>query len=115
MGGRNEKANNRQQRRAGAVTTKRHVKVSTPVLKSWQDPPVLTIADNECDTNADTCCLGKNFVVLNATFQTADVFAYDTSIKPIENVPSVSGATAYDDPITAQTFILDESLYYGKS
>jgi hypothetical protein len=56
--------------------------------------------------NADTCCLGKNFVVLHATFRTADVYAYDTSIKPIENVPIVSGATAYDDPVSGDTFIL---------
>jgi hypothetical protein len=73
------------------------------------------MADNECDTNADTCCLGKNFVVLTSTFRTADVYAYDTSIKPIENVPIVSGATAYDDPASGQTYILvfHESLYYG--
>jgi hypothetical protein len=73
------------------------------------------MADNECDTNADTCCLGRNFVVLHSTFRTADVYAYDTSIKPIENVPIVSGATAYDDATTGTTFILvfHEALYYG--
>ena len=116
IGGRNEQANNRQLRRAGAVMTKRHIEASTPVMKSWQDPPAGTVADNECDTNADTCCLGKNFVVLHATFRTADVYAYDTSIRPIENVPIVTGATAYDDPITNQTYILvfNESLYYGE-
>jgi hypothetical protein len=70
---------------------------------------------NECDTNADTCCLGKNFLVLHSTFRTADVYAYDTSIKPIENVSIVTGATAYDDPVTATTYILvfHESLYHG--
>ena len=75
------------------------------------------MAENECDTNADTCCLGKNFIVLTPTFRTADVYAYDTSIKPIENVPIVSGATAYDDPTTGETYILvfNESLYYGKN
>ena len=74
------------------------------------------MATNECDTNADTCCLGRNFVVLHATYWTADVYAYDTSMKPIENVPIVSGATAYDDPITGTTYILvfNESLYYGE-
>ena len=118
MGGRNEQANNRQLRRAGAVITQRHVRASTPAISipSWHDPPERTEAVNECDTNADTCCLGKNFVVLQATFRTADVYAYDTSIKPIENVPIVSGATAYDDPITGETYILvfNEALYYGE-
>ncbi len=34
---------------------------------------------------------------------------------PIENVPIVSAATAYDDPATGDTFILafHEALYYG--
>lgn len=56
-----------------------------------------TTADNECDTNADTCCLGKNFIVLNSSFWTADGYAYETSIQPLENVPIVTGATAYND------------------
>jgi hypothetical protein len=116
MGGRNEQANNRQSRRAGAVLTKRHVEASTPVIKTWHDPPEHTVADNECDTNADTCCLGKNFIVLQPTFRTADVYAYDTSIAPIENVPIVTGATAYDDAVTNKTYILvfNEALYYGE-
>ena len=113
MGGRNEQATNREARRIAAVVTKRHIQSS--MAKPWHDPPPNTIAENECDTNADTCCLGRNFVVLNPTFRTADVYAYDTSIKPIENVPIVSGATAYDDPVTGITYILvfHESLYYG--
>jgi hypothetical protein len=114
MGGRNEQANNRDVRRAAAVLTTRHVR-TTNTKKSWTDPPANTASENECDTNADTCCLGRNFVVLHPTFRTADVYVYDTSIKPIENVPIVSGATAYDDPASGKTFILvfNESLYYG--
>jgi hypothetical protein len=114
MGGRNEQASNRDARRAAAVLTKRHVQ--TAETKNWTDPPVNTRAENECDTNADTCCLGRNFVVLNSTYRTADVYAYDTSIKPIENVPIVSGATAYDDATTGTTYILvfNEALYYGE-
>ncbi len=112
MGGRNEQANNRDARRAAAVVTKRHVRSTG---KSWNDPIPNTMAENECDTNADTCCLGKNFVVIAPTFRTADVYAYDTNIKPIENLPNVSGATAYNDPITGTTHILvfHEALYYG--
>ena len=116
MGGRNEQTHLRQQRRAGAVSTQRHDREATPMHHAWQDPPVNTIAENECDTNADTCCLvGKNFLVLHATFRTADAYAYDMSIQPIENVPIVTGATAYDDPSTGTTYILvfNESLYYG--
>ena len=116
MGGRNEQAHNQDARRAAAVRTTRHVQSST-MANAWHDPAPNTRADNECDTNADTCCLGKNFVVLAPTFRTADVYAYDTSIKPIENVPIVSGATAYDDPVSGDTCILvfNESLYYGEA
>lgn len=78
-------------------------------------PKPHTRGSNECDTNADTACLGQNFVVLHYTTQTADVFPYDKSYQPLENVPIVSGATAYDDPRTGQTYILvvNEALYYG--
>ena len=114
MGGRNEQAQNRDTRRAAAVISQRHVQ--TTESKSWTDPPANTTAENECDTNADTCCLGRNFVVLQPTFRTADVYAYDTSIKPIENIPIVTGATAYDDTTSGCTYILvfNEALYYGE-
>lgn len=116
MGGRNEQTQQRNARRTAAVTTQRHLRSTTVQEKTWNDPPVNTVAENECDTNADTCCLGRNFVVLHATYRTADVYAYDASIQPIENVPIVTGATAYDDPDTGTTFILvfNESLYYGE-
>ena len=44
-----------------------------------------------------------------------DVYPYDTNMAPMTDVPIVTGATAYDDPITGQTFILiiNEALYYG--
>ena len=79
------------------------------------NPTVGHIADNECDTNAATCCLGANFSILAHTRRTADVYACDQSIATIEGVPIVSGATAWTDPGTTQTYILivNEALYYG--
>jgi hypothetical protein len=114
MGSRNEQADQRSTRRTAAVRTQRHLQ-TMHTTKAWTDPPVNTRADNECDTNADTCCLGRNFIVLNPTYRTADVYTYDTSIQPaIENVPIVSGATAFDDSTTSNTYILvfHESLFY---
>ena len=63
--------------------------------------------------NADTCCLGKNYVIIKNTSRTADVYAYDTSIKPLEGVPIVFGATAYDDlgTNTAYILVVNEALY----
>ena len=73
------------------------------------------MAANECDTNVDTCCLGKNFVILEFTQQAANVYAYIKDIAPIVGIPIVSGAIAWDDPLTRQTYILviNEGLYYG--
>ena len=73
----------------------------------------LRIIHQIIDTNADTCCLGKNFVILHHSYRTADVYAYDSSIKPVKNVPIVTGATAYDDAQSGDTFILvfHESLF----
>ena len=44
------------------------------------------------------------------------MYPYDKAYKPITNVPSVEGATAYDNLITHATFILVfyEALFYGK-
>jgi hypothetical protein len=98
MGGRNEQDTHR---RAATVVTKQHVRASTAAnLRPWTDPLVNTVADNECNTNKDTCCSGKNFIVLHSTYGTADVYAYDSSIQPIENLPIVTAATAYDNTVT---------------
>ena len=66
--------------------------------------------------NAHTCCLGKYYVILNHMSQTADVYVYDTSIKTLEGVPIVSGATVYDDlgNNTAYILVVNEDLYYDK-
>ncbi len=116
MGGRNEQANNRNARQKAAVLTKRRILSSASRMQRWTNPPVNTAAENECDTNANTCCLGRNIIVLNSTFRTADVYAYDTSIQPLDNVPIVTGATAYDDATTRRMFFLvfHEALYYGE-
>eukprot|EP00978_Attheya_sp_CCMP212_P046346 scaffold386257_cov35-Attheya_sp.AAC.1 len=87
MGGRNEQSSSRQGRNIGAVQTVQHIKTSRPGnIKNLEAVPN-TKAKNECDTNADTCCLGTNFVILEYMMRTADVYAYDKSIKPIENIP----------------------------
>ena len=71
---------------------------------------------NECNTDADTCCLGKNFIIWKYNRREVDVYAYDKSYKPITNVPIVTEATAYDNPRSGNTYILlfNESLYYRK-
>ena len=58
------------------------------------------MAANKCYTNADTCCLGKNFVILEFIQRAADVYVYIKDIAPIVGVPIVSGATVWDNPVT---------------
>ena len=67
------------------------------------------------DTNADTCCLGQNFVILQYTQGIAEVYAYDDSLG-LKTIPIVSGVTAYDCPNTRETYILvvNKGLYYGQ-
>ena len=71
----------------------------------------------ESDTNADTCCLGKSFIVLQYTNRVAEVYSYDKTLQPKHGVPIVTGATAYDCPKTGRTYILiyNESLFYGNT
>ena len=92
-------------------------KLASAQLSNYTDhhSPEGTMGMNEADSNADTCCLGTNFLVLSMSSRTADVYPYDSSYSPIVNVPIVSGATAYDDDNTGETYILvfNELLYYG--
>jgi hypothetical protein len=80
------------------------------------EPEAGTVGKNESDSNADTCCLGANFIILRYTQRTADVYPYDSSYSPMTNVPIVTGATAWTDKSDNRTYILifNESLYYGK-
>ena len=73
-----------------------------------------TIGINECDTDADTCCLGKNFLIYSHTNRSAEVYSYDKTIPP-KIIPIVTGATCYDNRQTGETVILlfHESLFYG--
>ena len=76
------------------------------VSSNHQQPEPVISAENECDTNADTCCLGRNFIVLEYTTRTADVYAYDKEIYPLNNVSIVSVSTAWDDLVKGQTYII---------
>ena len=110
MGGRNEQAHARSNRSINNIISKRMVAKAHSV----HEPAENTVAVNEADSNADTCCLGQNFLPLSYTNRSADVYPYSDSYEPLENVPIVTGATAYIHP-NEDTYILvfHESLYYG--
>lgn len=106
MGGRNEQASQRSNRHVAPVSScHRHVTISS-ATQIHAEPNANISANNETDNNADTSCLGTNFVIYKHTGRSADVYPYDKSYQPLLNVPIVTGATAYDDKATNTTYIL---------
>jgi hypothetical protein len=67
----------------------------------------------ELDSRADTCCAGKDFIVLEDTNTTCEVHPYHPKYKPVTNVPVVKAATAYDYNGTTYILILNQELYFG--
>jgi len=72
-------------------------------------------ANAELDSHADTIVAGSTCRILELTNQSCDVFPYSDHYEPIKNVPIAKVATAYDHPITGQTYILvfGQALYMG--
>ena len=78
MGGRNEQQTRKMKLNEKAMTistilTTRRIRL---VAESHLEPKPVIMASNECDSNADTCCLRKNFVILEYIQRMADVYAY---------------------------------------
>ena len=69
------------------------------------ESPADTVAMKKAETNAYTCCIGNKFIPLTYTNRYADIYCYNDAYYPIENVPTASGATAYDHP-NVTTYIL---------
>jgi len=61
---------------------------------------------NEMDTHADTCVLGRNFVIAQYSGRECDVLPYSDDYEAVTGVPIVTGATAWTDQETGETWIL---------
>ena len=85
------------------------------MLGATAQPRPGVVSANGTDSNADTCCLGTNFIILEHTTWQVDVHSCNKQAKPIQNASVVSGATAWDDPISRETCGLDtnEALCHG--
>ena len=68
------------------------------------DEPI--VGNVEMDSHADTCVLGKNFIILHASGRVCDVFPFTQTYEGIEGVQIVTGATAWTCPETGETYIL---------
>ena len=83
--------------------------------QNWECPPG-TVANNECDTNADCDMAGKNMIPLEFTTRSADVTGFSNDLGTMKDIPIVTAATAYTCTNTGQVFILvfHEFLWYGR-
>ena len=115
MGGRNEQEQRKGLPAGRYVTSVTTIRRIGSISANHQQPEPVVLAANKCNTNADTCCLGRNFVVLEYTTRMADAYAHDKEIAPLNDIPIVSGATSWDDPASVKTYsiVINEALYYG--
>ncbi len=61
----------------------------------------------ELDSHADTCCFGQaHCLVLKKHDYVVEVSGFHPDLPPIQNVPVVQCAVAYDDPKTFLTYML---------
>jgi hypothetical protein len=72
-------------------------------------------ANVELDSHADTTVAGSSFRVIKFTDKSCDVFPFSDQYSPMEKVPVAKVGTAYDHPITGETYILifGQALYLG--
>ena len=69
----------------------------------------------ELDSHADTIVAGSNCIVMHYTGRECDVSPYTKEYKPIQDVPIVQAATAWQSPESGQLYILifNEALWMG--
>jgi len=75
------------------------------------------VANAELDSHADTVVAGSTCKILEMTEKSCDVYPYSDKYDPISNVPIAKVATAYDHPVSGETFILvfGQALFMGDS
>jgi hypothetical protein len=70
----------------------------------------------ELDSHADTCGINNTARILEYTNQAAEVSGLANSMEPIQNIPIVKAALAYDHPETGEVIVLiiNQALYFGE-
>ena len=70
------------------------------------DQKSCTSVINECDSNVNTYFLGTNFVSIDYTSFSVDVYPCNTFYKPLTNDPIVLGSTVWKNKVIDITYIL---------
>ena len=60
----------------------------------------------EIDNHADMTCFGSNFMPISYTGQSCDVLPFSETYAARKDIPIVTAATAWDDPMTGETTML---------
>ena len=60
----------------------------------------------ELDSHADTCCVGRDAMIVNETRKHVKVTPFLKSLGSVRKVPIVSAAMAYDDPRSGTTYVI---------
>ncbi len=73
------------------------------------------VAEREINNRANTTVLGGHMTVNSFTGESSDVQGFKESMPVEKNVPIASAVTAYDDPKTGETRILEfhQGLWFG--
>ena len=98
------------------VSSIRKVSKNKAARSEYQHRPQSTSQCHiELDTHADTTILGSNCIVLAYTGKECEVSPYSSEYKAVPNVPVVTGATVWTNPMDGTTYLLvfHESLWMG--
>jgi hypothetical protein len=68
----------------------------------------------ELDSHADTCCVGRDVMIINETQKTVKVSPFLKSLGILSRVLFVTAAIAYNDPGTGETyvFVIHQGLHF---
>jgi hypothetical protein len=72
-------------------------------------------ARNECDSHADTCCAGRNFIIINLSDVECNVKGFSNELGMLSKIPVASVGTLWVNPEDGCSYILviHEALYFG--
>jgi hypothetical protein len=75
----------------------------------------VSMTHTELDSHADTCCFGKNALVIAESSHNVDVTPFLSKLGSVSKVPIVSCAMAYDDLRDYLTYVLifHQVLYFA--
>jgi phage antirepressor YoqD-like protein len=84
-------------------------------VSSIRQSPQVEYANAELDSHADTVVAGATCKVLEFTEHSCDIYLYSDQYEPMKSVPVAKVATAYDHPLTGETFrlVFGQALYLG--